>query len=100
MQKKHSLSQHSGTLNFTIYIDDNEIEAIYLKIRNNKIYKSEEIGSNGEAVIDLDRRGQVVGIEMLEPGRVTVREIRNIQKKYNIPELQHLNINKLHEVFI
>ncbi len=100
MQKKHSLSQRSGTLNFTIFLDDNEIEAIYLKIRNNKVYKSEEIGSNGEAVIDLDRKGQVVGIEMLEPGSVTVQEIKSIQKKYNIPELKHLNINKLHEVFV
>ena len=44
-----------------------EIEAIYIKIRDGKILKSKEIGPKGEAVIDLDENGQVIGIEMLSP---------------------------------
>ncbi|MBD3391442.1 MAG: DUF2283 domain-containing protein [Chitinivibrionales bacterium] len=75
-------------------------KSIYvIRIRDNKIARSEEAGPNGEAIVELDSRGQVVGIEMLEPGHITVREFRKIAKHYDIDHLQDINIDRLTEAF-
>ena len=67
MEKKQSSSQPTGVINFSVFRHDNQIEAIYIKLREGKVSKSKEIGVYGEAVVDLDKNGNAVGIEMLEP---------------------------------
>jgi uncharacterized protein YuzE len=86
-------------INFSIFRHEKDIEAIYIRLREGKVSKSEEIGAHGEAVVDLDRNGNVVGIEMLEPGQVTVRMFNKIKKEYKISELNNFNIDRLQEAF-
>jgi len=99
MAKRHTSSQHTGVIRFSVYRSNDAIEAIYIGIRDNKIAKSQQIGPNGEAIVDLDSRGQVVGIEMLEPGQLSVREFHKITREYKIEELSGLNIDRLQEAF-
>jgi len=75
-----------------------EIEAIYIKIRPGKIVKSKEMGPKGEAIVDLDKEGRVVGVEMLAPGRVKI--FQKIKKQFKIPELEHFNIESLQKTFV
>jgi uncharacterized protein YuzE len=76
-----------------------DIEAIYLKISDGKVVKSKEIGPNGEAVVDIGEKGEVVGIEMLAPGIVGVRTFNKIRKDYKIKDLENINMSKLQEAF-
>lgn len=99
MEKKQSSLQPTGVINFSIFRHEKDIEAIYIRLREGKVSKSEEIGAHGEAVVDLDRNGNVVGIEMLEPGQVTVRMFNKIKKEYKISELNNFNIDRLQEAF-
>jgi uncharacterized protein YuzE len=99
MEKKQSSLQPTGVINFSVFRHDNQIEAIYIKLREGKVSKSKEIGAYGEAVIDLDKNGNAVGIEMLEPGRVTVKLVRKIKKEFNIRELGNFNIDRLQKAF-
>jgi uncharacterized protein YuzE len=99
MARKQSSSQHTGEIKFSVFKSKKYIEAIYIKIRDNKIARSKEIGENGEAVIDLNSRGQVVGIEMLEPGFLTVREFNKIARKYDVGGLEDIRIDRLQEAF-
>jgi uncharacterized protein YuzE len=99
MEKKQSSLQPTGVINFSISRHQKEIEAIYIRLREGKVSKSKEIGAHGEAVVDLDRNGNVIGIEMLEPGLVTVRMFNKIKKEYKIPELNNFKIDRLQEAF-
>jgi uncharacterized protein YuzE len=99
MEKKRSSSPSIGVINFSIFRHEGEIEAIYIKLRNGKVSKSREVGPHGEAVIDLDKSGNVIGIEMLEPGKLTVRLFNRIRKEFKIRELADLKLDRLQEVF-
>jgi uncharacterized protein YuzE len=99
MEKKQSSLQPTGVINFSIFRHEKEIEAIYIRLREGKVSKSKEIGAHGEAVVDLDKNGNVVGIEMLEPGLVTVRMFNKIKKEFKISELNNFNIDRLQEAF-
>ena len=100
MEKRMS-SPRIGLINVSVQRcpDDNEIEAIYIELKSTKISKSKEIG-NGEAVVDFDKEGDVVGIEMLEPCKITIKKTFNqIKKKYNLSTLGNFKIDKLQETF-
>ena len=100
MEKKLSSSQTIGVINFSVFRHENDIEAIYIKLKEGKVSKSKEIGAHGEAVVDLDKSGNVIGIEMLEPGLVTVRLFNKIRKRFNIRELKNFRIDRLQEAFV
>ena len=98
MEKKQLLSPHIGMIKLSIQRSSpTEIEAIYIKIRSGKIVKSKEMGPNGEAIVDLNKEGNVVGVEMLAPGRVKI--FQEIKKQFKIPELEHFNIESLQKTF-
>ena len=99
MEKKQLLLQPTGVINFSVFKHADEIEAIYIKLREGKVSKSEELGPNGEAIVDLDKSGNVIGIEMLEPGKITVRLFNKIKKQFNIKELKNFKIDRLQQAF-
>ena len=63
---------------------DEDAEAIYLKLSENEIVQTEELKEN-TVLVDLDKDGQVVGIEIL-----------NIEAaaEYLIPALSRYKIDK------
>ena len=94
MEKSRISSQRIGQINFSVFQVDNKINAIYIKLHDGEIVKSKEM-ANGDVVLDLDKKGTVIGIEMLEP--VNLRISKKIQKK--APELAGININRLQGAF-
>ncbi len=96
MEKRQLSSHHIG---ISIEQSDEGIEAIYFKLKDTKVEKSKEVGPNGEAIIDFDKNGDVVGIEMIEPGTVWVKLFNKIRKEYKIKELNKVKLDCLQEAF-
>ncbi len=72
---------------------DNLADAVYIKIRPEaKVAKTIEFAP--ETFVDLTEEGELIGIEMLNPGNLI---LKRIAKKFHRPELSKINTNKLQE---
>lgn len=76
---------------------DGLARAIYIRFSNNKIKKTVE--PFAEVFVDLDYRGNVVGIEMINPGEITIREMQKISRKFHVPQFHHLVETAPKEIF-
>ena len=86
----------SGSIPYSISIQtdpDGRAEAMYIKFRKNKIYRTVEFSDT--TLIDLDRRGNIIGVEMLSPGRVTAKELERVARKYKEPALAQVKPKSL-----
>lgn len=72
---------------------DNMADAIYIKIRPEaKVAKTIEFAP--ETFVDLDKDGDLIGIEMLNPGTLI---LKRIAKKFHHPEISRIHPRKLQE---
>jgi uncharacterized protein YuzE len=82
-------------VNFNISFDP-EAGALYIKVSPNKIMRSIEL--QNEVIVDVDAKGDMVGIEYLNPCKINVR-LEQIIKVFNAPQLRYLNPAKLESSF-
>lgn len=82
-------------LNFNISFDP-EGGAMYIKVSGNKVHRTIEL--ENETIIDVDLRGNLVGIEYLNPCKIDVR-LEQIFQVFKAPQLQGLNPAKLESAF-
>ena len=69
---------------------DNLAEAVYIKLKPEaKIAKTIEFAP--ETFIDIASDGELVGIEMLNPGNLV---LKRLAKKFHRPELNRINTAK------
>ncbi len=74
---------------------DSLADAVYIKVKPEaKVSRTIEFAP--ETFVDLDKDGDLVGIEMLNPGQLT---LNRIAKKYHRPELSRVHPNRMHEAF-
>ncbi len=72
---------------------DNLAEAIYINLRPGvRVAKTVEFAP--ETFVDLDSKGGLIGIEMLNPGRLV---LRRIAKRFHRPELSRIKTRKLQQ---
>lgn len=72
---------------------DSIANAVYIKIKPEaKIARTVEFAP--ETFIDLTEDGELVGVEMLNPGQLI---LKRLAKKYRRPELSKINPSKLQE---
>ena len=72
---------------------DNLADAVYIKIKPEaKVSQTVEFAP--ETFVDLDKDGDLIGIEMLNPGYLI---LKRIAKKFHRPELSKVHTEKLHE---
>ena len=72
---------------------DGNVDAMYFKFRRGRVARTVEFSE--WTLIDLDKEGDIVGVEMLEPGMVTRKELERAAKKYREPSLATLNPKSL-----
>jgi len=70
--------------------------ALYITLREGHIAKTVEFAE--EVFVDLDSNGKVLGIEMLNPGTISVC-LPKIASSYHIPALRHVRAKALEQVF-
>ena len=74
---------------------DNLADAVYIKIKPEaKVARTVEFAP--ETFVDLDDNGDLIGIEMLNPGQLI---LKRIAKKFHRPELSKVHPNRLQEAF-
>ena len=66
---------------------DTEVRAVYMEFKSDKVARTVEFAP--ETFIDLDSRGHLLGIELLNPGTLEV-QLRKIGKRFHIPDNKHL----------
>ena len=73
-----------------VYIDPEmgEVDALYFRWRRGQIAKSIEVSD--WAVADFDSKGRLLGLEMLEPGTVTVKDLKSLAHKCKEPAVADL----------
>ncbi len=70
---------------------DDDAKAMYITLlAEARVTKTVEFSS--ETYVDLSKKGELIGIEMLKPNR---SELRRIAKKYHHPELSRISPEKL-----
>ena len=74
-------------MHVTLELDD-EANALYLKLEEGDVERTEPFEASREVMIDLDRSGSVLGIEILDPGGLDlVHTMKQICDQYNLPDL-------------
>lgn len=69
---------------------DNVAKAAYIELKIAKVASTIEFAP--ETLIDLDRRGNLIGVELLHPNQSALRKIA---KKFKHPELSKVHARKL-----
>lgn len=73
--------------------------ALYVQFRDAKVARTVELVKD-ELLLDLDEHGNVLGIEALRPGTLSV-SLRRIPKTYRLPEeAQLIDFKKLDQAFV
>ncbi len=74
-------------------------KAMYIMLKDTKVAKT--IRPNQNLSMDLDARGDLVGIEVIrvKQAKVVARQIKSVAEQYHIPELKKVHVDKLQEIY-
>ena len=73
---------------------DPTAEAAYIKI-DLKRKVARTIRLSDDMLVDLDRNGQLIGVELLHPASAN---LRSVATRFHCPELSRIRPKKFHEV--
>lgn len=76
--------------------DNGRILAVYVSLSKNKVHKTVTI-AEGECYADEDRKGNLLGVEMLVPGELELH-IKKVAKQYHVPQMNK-TVKQLRKVF-
>ena len=66
---------------------DTEARAIYLEFKHERVNRTVEFAP--ETFVDLNNRGRLLGIELLNPGTLEI-SLKKVSKRYHIPDNKHI----------
>lgn len=78
--------ERCGPMNIRI---DTEARALYVEFRHDKVARTVEFAP--ETFVDLDTRGRLLGVEVLNPGTLEV-QIQRIAKRYTLPGIGNRHV--------
>ena len=73
---------------------DTMAKAVYIEVDKNKVSRTKEFAPG--VFLDLDYKGNLVGVEMLSPGRLYFKKIA---KKFHVPELTKVRPGVLEKAY-
>lgn len=80
-------------MHITIEIDE-EAKALYFRLREGDVAETIEYPTGQEIFLDLDEQGQVLAIEILDPGGINLQAILSeLAERYSIDNLGSI-VNK------
>jgi uncharacterized protein YuzE len=86
------------TMHITFEIDG-EAKALYIRLREGDIAQTVEYPEEQEVFLDLDEKGQLLGIEVLDPAGIDIESVlRSISGQYGVDDLSSLLSKSLIEL--
>lgn len=77
-------------MHITLEIDE-EAKALYFRLKDGNIAQTVEYPKAREVFLDLNEQGEVLGIEVLDPGNLDMRSIfKDIAETYEIQDFSSL----------
>lgn len=74
------------------------VVAVYFRVSANPIKKTVE-HDNPDVLIDIDRNGDLVGIELTNPSIVSMKTVlKSIAKKFKSPQLEQFSKHQVQKV--
>lgn len=73
---------------------DTTVHAVYIELKPGKVAKTREFAP--ELFLDFDSKGTLMGIEMLNPGKISLKQVA---EKYRVPELRKVHPKNLEKVY-
>lgn len=77
---------------------DPEAKALYIQLRDERAVRTIEFAP--QTFVDLNRRGEPVGVELLQPGRLTIGLLKKISGRYHLNELRRISPEYLPRAFV
>ena len=70
---------------------DPDARAMYVNLTDTIDYKvAKTVEAAPEVFVDFDKKGKVLGVEILNPGIYTFKFIKKIADRYHIPQLKRI----------
>ena len=78
---------------------DPEVKALYIQLKDNKVSRTVEFAP--QTFVDLDSRGDLIGVEMLQPGTltITIQVLKKISTQFNAPMLRRIPSDYIPKAF-
>ncbi len=87
-------------MHITLEVDE-EAKALYFRLREGNIAETIEYPENQEVFLDLDEHGQVLAIEVLDPGGIDIQSVfEELANRYGIDDLSSLFSKSLIELVV
>ena len=85
-------------MHITLEVDE-EAKALYFRLMDGDIADTVEYSECQEVFLDLDERGQVLAIEVLDPGSIDIQAVfGQLAERYGIVDLSSLLDKSLMEL--
>ena len=85
-------------MHITLEVDE-EAKALYFQLREGNVAETIEYPEGQEVFLDIDEHGQVLGIEVLDPGSIDVESVfGELSRRYGIGDLSPLFSKSLTEL--
>jgi uncharacterized protein YuzE len=78
-------------------IDDKEGQ-VYIKLRNEKVHKTIEFNPEKGIFVDVDKNNRLIGVELLDISKVSIKDFENVIKKYHEQVLTIINMTRFRDV--
>lgn len=87
-------------MHITLEVDE-DAKALYFRLREGNIAETVEYPECQEVFLDLDEQGQVLGVEVLDPGGIDVQAVfGQLAERYGIVDLSSLLGKSLMELVV
>ena len=76
---------------------DPEARAVYVRVKSGRVSKTKKQAPG--VFVDLDSKGNLLGVEFLDPKHIEVNIIQRIARVFKFPGLKHLNPKAIPAVY-
>lgn len=73
---------------------DTEAKVMYIELSEAKVVRTEEFAP--EVFLDFDEAGNLLGIELLNPGKL---KLQQIAKKFDVPQLRKIPARPVRQIY-
>ena len=71
--------------------------AAYIRVKSGRV--SRTVKETPDVFVDLDSKGSLLGVELLDPKNIRINIVHKIAKEFGFPGLKHLNLRAIPSIY-